>query len=65
MKNETLTYLRPATRAKDGFDGLLYRNTWETGYQLLIFETHEAAARFIAYNNAETKKPETNFFRAN
>jgi hypothetical protein len=40
---ETLTYIRKATKTNDGHDGLLYRHTWATGFQELIFSSKEAA----------------------
>ena len=46
MKHE-MTFLRIATEAKDGFKGLLYRHSWGSGYQDIIFTTQRAAHDFM------------------
>lgn len=46
MKHK-LIFLRLATERKDEFNGLLYRHTWETGFQDIIFPSQEAAANFL------------------
>ena len=38
-----LTYLRKATKSRDGQNGFLYRHSWNTGFQELIFDSKEAA----------------------
>lgn len=40
---EALSYQRKARRAVDGYDGMLYLHRWQTGAQLLVFATHQAA----------------------
>ena len=45
---ETLNYLRAATVKLDGADGFLYIHHWATGWQELVFQSHAAAARFLA-----------------
>lgn len=42
-----LTFKREATKAKDGLDGFLYLHTWDTGYEPLIFHSHENADKFL------------------
>lgn len=44
---QTLAYIRVATERKDGKDGVLYLHHFVTGFQELIFDTHEHAARFF------------------
>lgn len=44
---QTLTFLRLATKAKDGANGILYRHTWATGFQEIIFPSQRAANLFI------------------
>ena len=41
-----LIYLRKATTAQDGADGVLYRHEWATGWQDLVFSSHRAAEAF-------------------
>lgn len=43
----TMIFVRLATEAKDGFKGLLYRHSWGTGYQDIIFPSQEAAHDFM------------------
>ena len=43
---EKLTYIRKATKGKDGQDGYLYRHSWPTGFQELIFNNKGAADKF-------------------
>ena len=45
---EPLNYLRAATVKLDGADGFLYIHHWATGWQELVFQSHEAAAQYIA-----------------
>jgi hypothetical protein len=49
---ETINYLRAATVKVDGADGFLYIHHWATGWQELVFQSHEAAAQYIAVRNA-------------
>jgi len=42
-----MTFIRLATKSKDGMNGFLYRQSWSSGYQDLIFESHEQAKRFV------------------
>lgn len=51
MKKETLVFKRVATKAKDGNNGFIYIHTCGTGYQELIFESHESANRMKAKLN--------------
>jgi hypothetical protein len=39
----TLSYVRPANKRKDGYDGFLYLHRWPTGYQFLVFNTKKQA----------------------
>jgi hypothetical protein len=48
MQKETLTFLRVARKATDSYDGYLYLHHFGTGYQLLVFPTHEAADKMRA-----------------
>lgn len=43
----TLTYIKPATKANDGINGFIYLHNFGTGYQQLIFTTHEEATLFL------------------
>jgi len=52
-----VTYLRRATAAKDVQPGLVYRHMWQTGWQDLIFPTHEAAALFAKRNDCALTAP--------
>ena len=45
MKKETLTFLRNATKKKDGKNGFIFVNSWDTGYQELIFNSMEDAEK--------------------
>jgi hypothetical protein len=45
VKPETLTYVRVARKAKDGQDGFIYLHHWGTGWQELIYSSHEAAKK--------------------
>lgn len=42
-----LSFLRVARKATDGHDGYVYRHNFGTGFQDLIFESHEAANRWL------------------
>jgi hypothetical protein len=61
MKHEVF-YQRIATKAKDSYDGLLYLHSWGTGYQLLIFPSHEKAKEFERKENerSEASQPVNN-----
>jgi len=48
----TLKYVRVAKAAKDGYDGFLYMHHWATGWQELIFATHELANKFLEKLNS-------------
>lgn len=37
--------------------GLVYRHTWETGFQDLVFRTHEGARKFAEANKAPYEGP--------
>ena len=43
----SLGFLKEATEAKDGTDGLMYCHHWGTGFQNLIFKSHEEASEWI------------------
>ncbi len=47
MSRSTLTFLRKATKAQDGSDGLLYRHCWGTGFQELVFRDEGHATRWL------------------
>lgn len=51
MSHNTLSYLRIATAARDGSDGLLYHHSWPTGYQELVFRDAAHAKRWLASAN--------------
>lgn len=44
---ETLSYIRVAIEKKDGRNGVLYLHHFVTGFQELIFDTHEHAKKFF------------------
>jgi len=46
-KLNSLGFLKEATEAKDGSDGLMYCHHWGTGFQNLIFKSHEEANEWI------------------
>jgi hypothetical protein len=50
--NNRLHYVRKASRAKDGQDGVLYFHHFGTGSQELIFQDHGAAAKFAKAETA-------------
>ena len=41
---DKLTYLRVATKKKDGADGYLYRQTWATGFQEIVLSKEHVDA---------------------
>ena len=43
---KTLNYVRIARKQTDGADGFLYIHHFGTGWQFLIFASHEKAAEF-------------------
>ena len=43
---ETLTFVRNATMKQNRALGVIYLHTWATGKQELLFDDHDAAARF-------------------
>ena len=43
----SLGFLKEATEAKDGSDGLMYCHHWGTGWQHLIFQSDEEASEWI------------------
>lgn len=49
----TLTYRRKASKYSDGSDGYLYAHHFGTGFQELVFGSHEQARRFAASENCE------------
>jgi hypothetical protein len=52
--------LRFTRRARKGVDhvsnGFLYVHFFGTGYQELVFDSHEAAARFASANGCELRR---------
>lgn len=46
MKKEQLAFKRIATEKKDGKNGFLYFHHFGTGWQELIFDSHEAAKEY-------------------
>lgn len=50
---ETLTCMRTAYKQKDGADGFLYVHAWKTGFQELVFPSHEAAGKLIDRMNSD------------
>lgn len=51
---ETLTFVRKTNKQKDfPHPGFIYLNTWQTGYQYLVFDTKDDAERAKA--NIEKK----------
>jgi len=47
----SLTYLRIATKSRDGADGFLYRHDFGTGYQELVFASHDKASEWAGKLN--------------
>ena len=45
-ERETLTYDRVAHKANDGYDGLLFVHSWNSGFQRLIFRNYEHAKKW-------------------
>lgn len=45
--NKNFTYLRQATKAKDGMKGVVYRHRWNTGVQDLVFASHANAKKWF------------------
>ena len=43
---KSFTYVRVAHKEKDNADGFIYLHHFGTGWEELIFPTHEAAATF-------------------
>lgn len=48
---EQVSYLRPARKDADGMEGVLYRCSWSSGYQDLVFASHK-----VAFSYAQTRK---------
>lgn len=57
MKLHTLTYIRRATKSRDGHEGLLYVHQWPTGFQELVFENEALAAKFLQHLNVGDVQP--------
>jgi hypothetical protein len=45
--SEGLHYSRPARKSIDGCNGYLYVHVWRTGYQQLIFDSHDHAKSWL------------------
>ena len=59
MTKHTLIYRRKVRKNVDHInDGLLYLHHFGTGWQELVFGTHEAARRFADNNDCEYKGQE-------
>lgn len=43
----SLAYIRPAMAFRDVSDGYLYHHDWATGFQSLVFPTHQAARDWL------------------
>lgn len=43
----SVLFVRKATKAKDGKNELLYRHSWNSGFQDLIFKDQIEAGKFI------------------
>jgi len=52
-----LKYLRVATKQRDLFLGFLYIHAWKTGFQELVFKTHDDAKMFASNENIEFSGP--------
>lgn len=50
---DSLVYRGKARKAAHGSDGVIYLNSWATGYQELVFPSNEAAERWAKNNNCE------------
>ena len=48
-----LTYRRIAITNKDGWNGYLYLHHFCTGWQELVFKTHDDAVKFAAVNKVK------------
>ena len=46
MNKNTFTYLRKASKNRDGMNGVLYHHSWGTGGQELVFPDDAAAQRW-------------------
>ncbi len=44
---ETLNYQGVAVKTIHGYNGVRYIHNWATGYQELVFSSHEAAQKFF------------------
>ena len=53
QQDAMLYYKRKAVKQKDGCTGLLYVHVWQTGWQELIFPTHEHAEFFARVETRE------------
>ena len=49
----TVTYIRKSQKAVDHPDGFVFLHRWPTGYQELVFQTLEDAAKFCDSCNQE------------
>lgn len=53
----TLTYVKRATKNANGLqDGYVYMHHFGTGWQELVFSTHENANKFAAANDCEVRR---------
>jgi len=52
-----LEYWRVATKQKDWYSGFLYLHVWKTGFQELVFKTHDDAKMFASNENIEYSGP--------
>jgi hypothetical protein len=52
LSMNTLAFMRPATKKKDGHDGVLYMHNFVTGFQELVFDNHEAARKYAKADGA-------------
>jgi hypothetical protein len=52
----SIGYLGKAAKSRHGADGLRYRHAWSTGFQDLIFPSHDAAVQFINSVSANSSK---------
>lgn len=57
MEHQFLTYIRLAKKTKDGSAGFLYMHIWKSGWEELVFKSHEQAREWAKKINIPYQKP--------